>query len=159
MVFKSVRGARIQMAKAAEALVSGWSSPRTRRRARVSSFSSLAAWCSQQDHADDRPFSREPRRYEILVCVDPLAPLRTVGGRLAPPTEALAEAIAVRVIGVVVGALDLNALLGEIDLNAVLEQVDLGQVLDRVDVDQVLDQVDLDSLLARVDIGGNPGPG
>ena len=91
-------------------------------------------------------------RYEILVCMDPLAPLRTVGGRLAPPTEALAQAIAERVIGLVVGALDLNALLAEIDLNAVLEQVDLGQVLDRVDVNQVLDQADLDSLLARVDI-------
>src|SRR5215468_4180929 len=102
-------------------------------------------------------------RYEILVCVDPLAPLRTVGGRLAPPTEALAQAIAERVLGLVVGALDLNALLAEIDLNATLEQVDLGQgldrvdvdqVLDRVDVNQVLDRVDLDSLLARVDVEG-----
>ena len=43
--------------------------------------------------------------------MDPLAPLRTVGGRLAPPTEALAQAIAERVIGLVVGALDMNALL------------------------------------------------
>ncbi len=91
-------------------------------------------------------------RYVILVCMDPLAPLRTVGGRFAPSAEALAQAIAERVIGLVVGALDLNALLAEVDLNAVLEQVDLGQVLDRVDVNQMLDQVDLDSLLARVDI-------
>ena len=47
--------------------------------------------------------------------MDPLAPLRTVGGRLASPAEALAQAIAERVIGLVVGALDLNALLAEID--------------------------------------------
>jgi hypothetical protein len=93
-------------------------------------------------------------RYVILVCMDPLAPLRTVGGRFAPSAEALAQAIAERVIGLVVSALDLNALLAEVDLNAVLEQVDLGQVLDRVDVNQMLDQVDLDSLLARVDIQG-----
>jgi hypothetical protein len=33
-------------------------------------------------------------RCEILVCMDPLARLRTVGDRLAPPTEALAQAIA-----------------------------------------------------------------
>lgn len=73
-------------------------------------------------------------RYEIPVCMDPLAPLRTVSGRLAPPTEALAQAIAERVIGLVLAALDLNALLAEIDLNGVLERVDLEQVLDRVDV-------------------------
>ena len=58
----------------------------------------------------------------VTGCVDPLAPLRTMGGRLAPPTEALAQAIAERVIGLVVGALDLNELLAEIDLNAVLER-------------------------------------
>jgi hypothetical protein len=34
--------------------------------------------------------------------VDPLAPLRSVGGRLAPPMEALAQSIAERVIGLVV---------------------------------------------------------
>ena len=44
MVFKSIRGVRRKMAKAAEAPVSGWSSPRTRRRrARMSSASSQAA--------------------------------------------------------------------------------------------------------------------
>ena len=43
--------------------------------------------------------------------MDPLAPLRTVGGRLAPSKETLAQAIAERVIGLVVGALDMNALL------------------------------------------------
>lgn len=91
-------------------------------------------------------------RYEILVCVDPLAPLRTVGGRLAPPADALAQAIAERVIGLVVGALDMNALLAEIDLNAVLEQVDLDSLLDRVDVDGILDRVDVNRLLDRVDV-------
>src|SRR6266516_7122594 len=35
----------------------------------------------------------------ILGCVDPLAPLRSVGGRLAPPMKALAQSIAERVIG------------------------------------------------------------
>ena len=64
--------------------------------------------------------------YEILVCMDPLAPLRTVGSRLAPPTEALAQAIAERLIGLVVGALDLNALLAEIDLNANFFKIDLN---------------------------------
>ena len=38
--------------------------------------------------------------------MDSLARLRTMGGRLTPPAEALAQAIAERVIGLVVGALD-----------------------------------------------------
>src|SRR5690348_8128724 len=42
MAFKSGRGVRRKMAKVAEALVSGWSSPRTRRRrAKMSSFRPL----------------------------------------------------------------------------------------------------------------------
>jgi hypothetical protein len=86
------------------------------------------------------------------VCVDPLAPLRTVGGRLASPAEALAQAVAERVLGQVVGALDLNAMLAEIDLNAVLEKVDINRVLDRVDLDGLLGRVDLNAVIDRVDM-------
>lgn len=85
-------------------------------------------------------------------CVDPLAPLRMVGGRLAPPAEGLAQAIAERVVGQVVGALDLNALLAQIDVNAVLDQVDIERLLGRVDVNGLLDRVDVDRLLDRVDV-------
>ena len=73
--------------------------------------------------------------------MDPLAPLRTVGGRLALPAEALAQAIAERVIGLVIGALDLNALLAEIDLNALLAQIDLNALLAEIDLNAVLAQV------------------
>src|SRR5262245_8866762 len=99
----------------------------------------------------------------ILGCVDPLAPLRSVGGRLAPPMEALAQSIAERAVGLVVGAVDVNAVLDEVDLNAVLERVDVNEllahidldaVLNRIDVDALLDHVDLNTLLARVDVDG-----
>ena len=46
----------------------------------------------------------------ILDDVDPLARLRTVRGRLAPQMEATAQVIAERVITLVIGAVDLNAM-------------------------------------------------
>src|SRR6185436_15371541 len=88
----------------------------------------------------------------ILRNVDPFAPLRSVGERLAPPMEALAQSIAERVVGLVVGALDVNALLDRIDLDGLLERVDLEAVLNRVDIESVLDRVDMNRLLARVDV-------
>jgi hypothetical protein len=88
----------------------------------------------------------------ILRNVDPLAPLRSVGGRLAPPMEALAQSIAERVIGLVVGAVDVNALLDEVDLNAVLDRIDLDGLLDRVDLEAILNRVDIESVLDRVDM-------
>ena len=82
----------------------------------------------------------------ILGCVDPLAPLRSVGDRLAPPMEALAQSIAERVIGLVVGAVDVNAVLDEVDLNAVLDRVDVNALLAAMDLDAigaVVDRVDM----------------
>jgi hypothetical protein len=42
----------------------------------------------------------------ILGDVDPLAPLRSMGGRLAPPMEAMAQRIAERAISLVLDAVD-----------------------------------------------------
>ena len=86
----------------------------------------------------------------ILGCVDPLAPLRSVGGRLAPPMEALAQSIAERVIGLVVGAVDVNAVLDEVDLNAVLDRVDVNALLAHMDLDAILNRIDVNALLDHV---------
>ena len=112
----------------------------------------------------------------ILGNVDPLAPLRSVGERLAPPMEALAQSIAERVIGLVVGAVDVNALLDEVDLNAVLDRIDLDALLDRVDLEAILNRSissppgsrrpehrcsrawTVDGLLAQVDVNQLLGP-
>ena len=64
--------------------------------------------------------------------MDPFAPLRSVGERLAPPVEALAQNIAERVVGLVVGAVDVNAVLDEVDVNAVVDRVDINGVLSHV---------------------------
>jgi uncharacterized RDD family membrane protein YckC len=95
--------------------------------------------------------------------VDPLGPLRSVGDRLAPPAEALAQRVADRVVDLVVAALDVDALLDRVDVDALLDRIDVDALLDRVDVDGLLDRVDvarfadrvdIDSILARVDVDG-----
>ena len=63
----------------------------------------------------------------ILEDVDPLAPLRSVGGRLGPPMEAMAQSIAERVISLVLDAVDVNALLGRVDLDTLLDRVDIEE--------------------------------
>ena len=77
------------------------------------------------------------------------------------PLESMAQAVAKRVIELVLEALDLNALLDRIDLNAVLDRIDLNAVIARVDLNaalaqvdlnQLLDQVDMNRLMARVDL-------
>ncbi|MDR0342462.1 MAG: hypothetical protein LBI49_04975, partial [Nocardiopsaceae bacterium] len=101
----------------------------------------------------------------ILGSVDPLGGLRSARRRMTDPVDSLAQAVAERVTGLLVGALDVNALLqrvavndvlGRVDLNGLLDRVDLHGLLDRVDIDRLLDRVDIDRLLARVDVDRLP---
>ena len=84
--------------------------------------------------------------------MNPVERLRSVGDRLTPSVEALAQAVAERAVELVLSALDMNALLDRVDLNAVLDQVDVNGLLARVDVNAVLDEADIDALLTRVDL-------
>ncbi len=68
--------------------------------------------------------------------------------------ESLAQAVAERVIDIVVQALDINEIIRQIDLTAALDQIDVNRVLDRVDVTEILDRVDVDRLLNQVDVDG-----
>jgi hypothetical protein len=84
--------------------------------------------------------------------VKPVEGLRSVGNRLVPSAEALAQAVADRVVELVVSALDMNALLERVDLNAVLDQIDINGLLDQVDVNELLKKVDLDAISDRLDV-------
>jgi uncharacterized RDD family membrane protein YckC len=68
------------------------------------------------------------------------------------PAEALAQAVAERVIEGVIQALDLNEIISRIDVNGVLDQVAINHVLDRVDVDRLLDRVDVNGIIERADV-------
>lgn len=88
----------------------------------------------------------------MLGLVDPLARFRSVGDRLAPPAEALAQLVAERVVELVVAAVDVNALLDRVDVDALLDRTDVDRLLDRTDVNRLLDHVDVDRVMARVDL-------
>jgi uncharacterized RDD family membrane protein YckC len=78
--------------------------------------------------------------------------MRSAGGRLAPPAEALAQQVAERVVKLVVAALDVNALLDRVDVNALLDRTDVNRLLDRVDADRLMAGVDLNPILAGIDM-------
>jgi uncharacterized RDD family membrane protein YckC len=84
--------------------------------------------------------------------VDPLSRLRSVGDRLAPPAEALAQLVAERVVELVVDALDVNALLDRVNVDALLDRTDVDRLLDRTDVNRLLGRVDVGRLMADVDL-------
>jgi hypothetical protein len=71
--------------------------------------------------------------------------------RITDPVEAIAQRVAERVVDLVLGVLDLNALIQRIDPNILLAQVDLNALLAQVDLNDLLAQVDVNALLARVD--------
>ena len=52
----------------------------------------------------------------------------------------------------VIEKVDVNALLDRVDVNALLDRVDVNALLDRVDVDRLLDRVDVNALMDRVDV-------
>jgi hypothetical protein len=68
--------------------------------------------------------------------------------------EQLAQALAERILPLVLDAIDMNALIDQIDVNRIIAKVDLDQVIDRVDLDQVIDRVDLNQVIDRIDIQG-----
>jgi hypothetical protein len=73
-----------------------------------------------------------------------------VPARLHP--ERLAQAVAERVVSLVVDALDVDALVRRVDMNALLDQIDVERLLDRIDVEALLDRIDLDALVARTNL-------
>lgn len=75
--------------------------------------------------------------------------------------ERLAQAVAERVVNLVIEVIDVNAILEQVDVDAlvqridvdkIVEQVDLDAVVDRLDLNAVLDRVDLNAIVAKVDI-------
>jgi len=66
--------------------------------------------------------------------------------------EQLAQAVAERVVNLVVEAIDLDALLERVDVDRIVARVDVNALLERVDVDRIVSRVDADALLERVDV-------
>jgi hypothetical protein len=71
-----------------------------------------------------------------------------VGSRM----EQLAQALAERIVPLVLDAIDLNAILDRVDIEKVIDRVDINAVVNRVDIDEILDRVDIEKIIDRVDI-------
>lgn len=66
--------------------------------------------------------------------------------------EQLAQAIAERVVNLVLEAIDLDAVLDRIDVDAIIDRVDVEKLIERVDVEKIIERVDVEKIIERVDI-------
>jgi hypothetical protein len=71
-----------------------------------------------------------------------------VGSRM----EQLAQALAERIVPLVIDAIDLNAILDKVDIEKIIDRVDIDKVVSRVDVDKIVGRVDIEKIVDRVDI-------
>ena len=71
-----------------------------------------------------------------------------IGSRM----EQLAQALAERLVPLIVDAIDLNAVLDKVDIEALIERVDINKVVERVDIEKVVERVDVQKVIERVDI-------
>jgi hypothetical protein len=66
--------------------------------------------------------------------------------------EQFAQAVAERVVNIVMDAIDIDALLERIDVDAVVNRVDVDGLIDRVDVEKIVERVDVKKIVDRIDI-------
>jgi len=66
--------------------------------------------------------------------------------------EQLAQALAERIVSLVLEAIDIDALIDRVDVDKVIDRVDVEKVIDRVDVEKIIDRVDVQKIIDRVDI-------
>ena len=66
--------------------------------------------------------------------------------------EQLAQAVAERVVTIVMDAIDIDAILERVDVDALVKRVDVDGVVSRVDVDGLIDRVDVEKIIDRVDV-------
>lgn len=66
--------------------------------------------------------------------------------------EQLAQALAERIVPLVIDAVDINGLIDKVDVERIIEKVDVEKVIDRVDIEKVVERVDVQKIIDRVDI-------
>ncbi len=66
--------------------------------------------------------------------------------------EHLAQAVAERVVTLVMDAIDIDAVLARIDVDAIVRRVDVDALVDRVDVEKIIERVDVEKIIERVDV-------
>jgi hypothetical protein len=71
--------------------------------------------------------------------------------------EQLAQALAERIVPLVIDAIDINAIVDKVDINAIVNKVDINEIVSRVDINAIVDRVDINEIVSRVDINAIVG--
>ena len=71
---------------------------------------------------------------------------------LGSRVDQLAQALAERIVPLVVDAIDIDALLDKVDVEKIIERVDVQKIIDRVDVQGIIDRVDVNAIVDEIDI-------
>jgi hypothetical protein len=66
--------------------------------------------------------------------------------------EQLAQAVAERVVSIVMDAIDIDALIERVDVQKLIDRVDVDEVVSRVDVEKLIERVDVEKIIERVDV-------
>ena len=82
----------------------------------------------------------------------PFDPRQVFKRRLTDPIEQLAQAVAERVVQLMVAAIDVNAVLERVDVDAILAKVDVDALVARADVEEIVRRVDVDEIVRRVNV-------
>ena len=64
--------------------------------------------------------------------------------------EQLAQALAERIVPLIVDAIDVDALIDRVDVEKMIDRVDVEKIIDRVDVEKIIDRVDVQKIIDRV---------
>jgi hypothetical protein len=71
-----------------------------------------------------------------------------IGSRM----EQLAQAIAERIVPLVIEAIDIDALIDRVDVDKIIDRVDVDKIIDRVDVEKIVSRVDINAIVNNLDI-------
>jgi hypothetical protein len=73
-------------------------------------------------------------------------------GPVGSRVEQLAQAIAERIVPLVLDAIDINSILDRVDIEKLIDRVDVNKVVSRVDIEKVVERVDIPKVVDRIDI-------
>ena len=71
---------------------------------------------------------------------------------LGERVEQLAQALADRIVPMVIEAIDIDALIDRVDVDKVISRVDVEKIIERVDIEKVIERVDINAIIEKVDI-------
>jgi hypothetical protein len=73
-------------------------------------------------------------------------------GPVSSRVEQLAQALAERIVPLVIDAIDIDSILNRVDIDKLIDRVDVDKVISRVDIEKVVERVDIAKLVDRVDV-------